>query len=148
MKSYATYVPGVPRSHGTPGPDVDGAQDTAAFEHGGARPRATNGLLTVDADGISFESFPEKSAIEQLIPALKREPDPKISWFYPRASIAAVTDLKGRVAPPPGLVGRVLRGLHVEPNGLIVRSTDGKTVIFDCAVSVYRLIEAYEHTTR
>lgn len=123
MKSYVTYVSGA------------------------AADRATPGLLTVETDGISFESFPEKSAIEHLIPALKRQPDPKISWFYPRAEIAALTDLKGRRTPPPGVVGRVLRALQVEPNGLIVRSTDGKTVIFDCAISVYRLIEAYEGTT-
>jgi hypothetical protein len=123
VKSYATYIKGE------------------------ARESAANGLLSVEPEGIRFESFPKQTAIEALFPTAAREPDPKINWFYPREEIRALTDLQGRKTEPPGLAGRILRALQVEPNGLII-ATDRARVVFDCAISVYRIIAAYDQTTR
>lgn len=103
----------------------------------------TNGLLTVDGDGVRFETFPTQTALAVLA---RRPPDPKISWSLDRSSIRTISDLQGRTSAPRGVVGRILRALHVEPNGLrveVLRDGAREQLVFDCAVSVYDLIRAY-----
>ncbi len=124
MKSYATYL----------------MDETTQVQ----------GLLAVSTGGVAFESFPTQSPIEQMFPTAARSPVPKINFLLPRAQIESISDLQGRKSEPSGLIGRVLRALHVEPNGLVVevRDTSGKKRFsFDCAVSVYRIIAAYEAAT-
>lgn len=108
------------------------------------------GLLIASAEGVSFESFPAQSAIEQMFTTAPKAAPAKVHFLLPRSQIESLADLKGQRREPAGWIGRVLRALHVEPNGLVVRVRDEggqKTFKFDCAVSVYRIIAAYEAAT-
>ena len=109
FSTYATYIRGLP--------DLEGP---------------IHGLLTMSEEALRFETFDRKRPLEALLPEPWRSKEKPVEVIIPRAEIARVTDLDGRISPKPRpRLARLLSWLNLEPNGICVEWGE-KRVVFDC----------------